>query len=76
MTNNEELVEQLCPKDCVYRSRFRDNIHYCDYIGMTGTSRGCPVSQCDKYRKGKKRLRSWTNNNDEFSVNYDIEYEE
>lgn len=75
--NREELVEELCPQDCVYRCRFDNTVHFCDYIGFMGVSRNCPVSQCDKYRRGKKRFTGWTNAHDwEVRDNYEIIYED
>ena len=48
--NEIETVKEHCKHpDCHYRGKFgRDD--YCDYIGYTGTSRNCPISQCDKYK--------------------------
>lgn len=30
-------------------------IAICDYIGITGHSRGCPVEDCKKYKRRSKR---------------------
>lgn len=46
--------KKKCAK-CVYHSSVSSGHDIiCDYIGVTGHSRGCPASQCDKYRKGKQ----------------------
>lgn len=41
----------LC-KTCIYRTR--ESKCGCDYILITGHSRGCTVEECDKYTKGTK----------------------
>lgn len=39
----------LCKrKDCIYRGK-TSGLYTCDYILVTGKSRGCPVEDCDKY---------------------------
>lgn len=38
--------------DCDYRIS-AGGLKVCDYIGITGHSRGCPADKCDKYSKGK-----------------------
>lgn len=46
----------LC-KSCVFRLGSQDRHHTggnCDYIEVVGKIRGCKVSECDKYIKGKK----------------------
>lgn len=44
-------------KTCMYRAAdYYEN--GCDYILVTGHSRGCPVEECDKYeRKARKRKK-------------------
>jgi hypothetical protein len=49
----EELVADICPKDCSYRRHFHGCTVYCDYIGATGHSRNCKISECDKYTTEK-----------------------
>ena len=45
-----EYVSTHCKhKDCSYRKLLGTWIPYCDYIGATGKSRGCKISECDKY---------------------------
>lgn len=44
----------LCKK-CKYRGRDQGGYYTtCDYIEITGHSRGCKVEECDKYERGKK----------------------
>lgn len=46
-----------CKKnDCIYKAT-AGGIKICDYLGITGELRGCPVQGCTKYVKGKKRKR-------------------
>lgn len=48
------LVSRQCPKDCMYRSGGTSNV-MCDYILVTGESRGCGIGkECDKYKPGKR----------------------
>lgn len=47
-----ETVNEHCKhKDCSYRKALSHGrwTYYCDYIGATGHSRNCPISECDKY---------------------------
>ena len=46
-----------CKKnDCIYKAT-AGGIKICDYLGITGELRGCPVQGCTKYTKGNKRRR-------------------
>ena len=56
MKEDIELVETHCKhRDCVYRNYIRgEGISFCGYILEEGHSRGCKISQCDKYKPGKK----------------------
>ena len=57
----EETVKKDCfHKDCMYRGRIA-GYETCDYALMVGHSRGCSISGCDKYRKGKRSRRSELN---------------
>ena len=53
----KETIERVAThckhKDCSYRKLLDSWLPYCDYIGATGRSRGCPISQCDKYTTEK-----------------------
>ena len=50
----EELVSELCPIDCVYRSYIEGgNIPICFYIAIAEEPRRCKISECDKYKPGK-----------------------
>lgn len=56
-----ETVNEHCKhEDCIYRAHLTGSdskIEYCDYLCMVGKSRGCKISECDKYVKGKRKLR-------------------
>ncbi len=48
---------QLC-KTCKYRALSRNNMgNRCDYIYLTGISRGCSVEDCDMYELGTIRRK-------------------
>lgn len=51
-----ELVEDLCPKDCIYRSYLHGSgTPICYYAVIERVpSRGCKISECDKYKAGVK----------------------
>lgn len=49
-----DTVAEYCPLDCIYRVRYPSN-GSCVYILIEGHSRGCPVSQCDKYISTKDK---------------------
>lgn len=53
-----ETVEKHClHDDCVYRSTLLSyQIDYCDYITLEGKPRGCPISQCCRYKPGKRKV--------------------
>lgn len=51
-----EEVDRYCPKDCIYRMYFDGTTHYCGYCAAERHSRGCKVSECDKYKRGKRRV--------------------
>lgn len=45
----ETVLRHCKHRDCSYRKTLDIGIPYCDYIGATGHSRKCKISQCDKY---------------------------
>lgn len=50
----EELVSELCPTDCVYRSYIEGgSIPVCFYAVIAEQARRCKISECDKYKAGK-----------------------
>lgn len=57
-----ETVEEHCKHiDCVFRghlSHVRNSTSCCDYLFLTGKSRGCKISECDKYIKGVRKIRN------------------
>lgn len=53
MEREETVMEDCKHPDCSYRRKLgNDYTEYCDYIGSTGHSRGCKISECDKYTSG------------------------
>lgn len=52
----EELVDELCPKDCIYRAQFTQATDFCAYCLVERESRGCSISECNRYRSGHKKL--------------------
>lgn len=55
MQEKEETVRNHCiHKDCVYRSYIDGGATpICYYAVLEGRSRGCKISECDKYKGGK-----------------------
>ena len=56
MTRIETVKEDCLYQDCAYRGKM-DGADCCDYILVTGRPRGCLISECDKYRRGRRKLR-------------------
>lgn len=52
----EEYVDQLCPKDCIYRMQFTPTTDFCAYCLVERELRGCPISECNRYKGGHKKL--------------------
>lgn len=73
--HKEELVEDLCPKNCVYRGKF-GAVACCNYLEITGSPRGSGIKDCKRYAKGKRKLQAWTNIDDNYNLKYDVELEE
>lgn len=47
---------KLC-NTCIYRPSQQDRMGLkmrCDYIGITGHMRGCPVENCTRYKRGRR----------------------
>ena len=54
----EESTRDHCKhEDCKYRGTF-DNRPACLYILRVGHSRGCSISECDKYIASKGHIES------------------
>lgn len=53
---NEEYVDDLCPKDCIYRMQFTPTTDFCAYCIVENGLRGCSISQCTRYKSGRKKL--------------------
>jgi hypothetical protein len=53
----EPTVASTCPKDCKYRG-LMSGTPCCDYILIKKEPRGCDITECDKYEKGKKK-KGW-----------------
>ena len=51
-----ELVNDYCPSDCIYRMRFSHTTYFCAYCLVERELRGCPISKCNRYKSGKKKL--------------------
>lgn len=52
-----ETVEEHCKhEDCIYRMHFQGSTEFCAYLLVTNELRGCPISQCNRYRAGDKRV--------------------
>ncbi len=52
MKEHNELVKDYCPDDCIYRVLLESCIPACYYAVIERRSRGCKVSECDKYKGG------------------------
>lgn len=50
----ETVVEHCKHPDCVYRNG-DGNKATCDYILYEKRPRGCKISECDKYRRAKRK---------------------
>ena len=50
---NDNADRHLC-RTCKYRASDTNSKNGCDYIEIMGHSRGCSVTGCDKYEKGKR----------------------
>ena len=44
-------------RTCKYCTVISGNLPVCDYLSMTGSRRGCPPEQCDKYEKKEKKRK-------------------
>ena len=51
-----ETVKEHCRhKDCIYRGQIDAGwTPICTYAMVEGRARGCKISECDKYKSGKK----------------------
>ena len=45
-------TDSIWCRSCRYRPNERLKWHKCNYIEITGHSRGCPAARCDKYERG------------------------
>lgn len=51
----ETVLEHCRHPECVYRSQIEGgNTPICFYAVLAGQSRGCKISECDKYKDGRK----------------------
>lgn len=50
----ENADRHLCRTCCYRASKYSNG---CDYLPITGKSRGCKAEHCDKYKKGKQIKR-------------------
>lgn len=51
-----EEVEEYCPNDCIYRMPFTPTTDFCGYCLIEHEMRHCKISECDKYRVGKRKV--------------------
>lgn len=52
-----ETVDEHCKhQDCIYRMHFGFGSEFCAYLLVTDEVRGCPISKCNRYRRGDKRV--------------------
>ena len=74
MQGKLETVAECCHRtDCVYRSKIEGGIPICVYILVEGVPRGCSISECDKYKSGRKiqpRIKQ------DYYIEWDWEYYE
>ena len=54
----ETCLEHCKYEDCIYKRVIGGGIPVCFYAVVMNESRKCKISECDKYRTGKKRVRS------------------
>lgn len=59
MQEEKEVIEQVSTHckhpECIYRSSISGgNIPVCLYAMLAGEARGCKISECDKYKDGRK----------------------
>lgn len=73
MKREKTTVNDCCPKNCAYRCMLDSGIYYCNYIGITGHSRGCEVKDCDKMIKGKRKVKQWTTDLYERTITHEVE---
>lgn len=52
----EELVDELCPQDCIYRLPFTPTTDFCGYCLIEHETRHCKISECDKCKVGKRKV--------------------
>lgn len=54
-----ETVDEHCSHDdCIYRFRLSSyRCDFCNYCVVTGELRGCKISECTRYVKGRKRAK-------------------
>lgn len=75
MKREKTTVNDCCPKSCAYRCMLDSGVFYCNYIGVTGHSRGCEVKDCDKMVKGTRKVKQWTTQLYDYSLTHEIEVE-
>lgn len=52
----EELCVKLCPSNCMYRTYIDGGATpICYYAVIMQKSRGCRISECDKYKAGRPK---------------------
>ena len=52
-----ETVDEHCQhKDCIYRMKFDETTDYCAYCLFEYEVRRCKISECTRYKKGKRKV--------------------
>lgn len=50
----ETVAENCTHTECIYRSRITGGTPVCLYAMLAGEPRRCKISECDKYKDGRK----------------------
>ncbi len=57
MKEIETVLDHCKHPDCVYRLWLDKNTPCCYYAAMENEIRGCKISECTRYKRGKKSVR-------------------
>lgn len=71
-----ETIEDCIHTDCIYRATRPLRTGSCDYILIEGHSRGCKISECDKYVSNKDKHLKIKMNRMYDLIRYAEDYEE
>lgn len=73
MKEIQTCQEHCKHEDCIYRRTLGHDTPICFYAVIMRESRGCKISECDKYRRGTKKVKS-TYEYIEWDIYYDDDY--